>query len=85
MKAFIIKIKDFVKKLISSSDEVSHKRIISILSFLCLVVCLLASMKGKTIDEHLIYVFATLTGGTSALTVIDKIFGKEKPSEADRL
>lgn len=64
--------KAFIKNLISNSDEASHKRVIALCSFL--VLCVMVGIKalGGQTDNTLIYVFASLTGGQSILTVIDK-------------
>jgi hypothetical protein len=67
----------FLTKMLGDSNEVSHKRLISLLSFLCLVVCLIFNIRGKIIDQNILYVFATLCAGNSAMTVVDKIFKKD--------
>jgi hypothetical protein len=68
--------KQYIKKLISSSNDADEKRLISLLSFL--VLCIMVAIKalGGLTDNTLIYVFASLTGGSSVLTVIDKLTGK---------
>jgi len=68
--------KDFLKKLVSVSDEVSHKRVISVASFLVLVGMVIAKFFNLPLDNTLIYVFASLAGGESVLTVIDNLKGK---------
>lgn len=57
-------------KLISNSDDASHKRLISILSFIILVLMVVIKALGWQVDNNLIYVFAGLCGGQSILTVI---------------
>ena len=64
--------KAFIKNLISNSDDASHKRLIAMGSFLVLVSMVVIKAFGGQIDNTLIYVFASLTGGSSVLTVIDK-------------
>ena len=76
MKTFIKRVLGYIKTLISSSDDADEKRLISLLSFLVLVVMVIIKAKGGQIDNTLIYVFASLTGGSSVLTVIDKFTGK---------
>ena len=58
--------------MFSSSNEVSHKRFISILSFIVLVVMVGLNAKDIKIDSNLIYVFASLCGGNTVLSVVDK-------------
>ena len=70
------KIISYIKALLSSSDLASHKRMLAIGSWLVLVVMVLLSAFGHQVDDTLIYVFAGLCGGQSALTVIDKMTGK---------
>mgnify|MGYP001386749712 CR=1 FL=1 len=68
--------KEFLKKLVSISDEVSHKRVISIASFVVLSGMVVAKFFNLTLDLNLIYVFASLAGGESVLTVIDNLKGR---------
>ena len=68
--------KTFINNLLSSSSETSHKRLIAIASFLVLVIMVIISAFGHTVDVHLIYVFASLVGGQSLLTVVDKFTNK---------
>jgi hypothetical protein len=68
--------KEYIKKVISSSDDADEKRIISLLSFFVLVLMVIIKAFGYQVDNTLIYVFASLTGGSSVLTVIDKLTSK---------
>lgn len=63
--------KKVIEKLLSSSD-VSHKRLISLLSFSCLVAILIMNAFGLQIDSNITYSFLGLCGGQSVLSVIDK-------------
>lgn len=65
-------IKTFLKNMLSDSNSTSHKRIIALSSFLVLVAMVIIKAKGYEVDNNLIYVFAGLTGGQSALSVIEK-------------
>lgn len=58
--------------LLSDSKGVSHKRLISLLSFLCLITLMIANISGVQVDSNLIFVFGGLTIGSSTLSVIDK-------------
>lgn len=68
----LLSIKSFIKNMLSGNSETSHKRVIAILSFLVLVAMVVIKAKGGQVDSNLIYVFAALTGGQSALSVIEK-------------
>lgn len=70
--------KQFFQKLISSSDDVSHKRIISVVSFCILIIMVVAVFFGAKVHDTLIYVFAALTGGQSVLTVMEKLGKKDE-------
>ncbi len=61
-----------IKWLVSDSNEVSHKRVIALASFLVLVGMVIVKAKGHPVDDNLIYVFGGLCGGNSILSVIEK-------------
>jgi hypothetical protein len=63
---------EYIKKLISSSNDADDKRFISLGSFLVLIIMVVIKAFHGQIDNTLIYVFASLTGGQSVLTVIDR-------------
>ncbi len=65
--------KKFINNLLSTNDGVSHKRLISIVSFVVLIILAFMSAYGHTVDPNFIYVFGSLTGVESALTAIEKI------------
>lgn len=64
--------------MISSSDEVSHKRIISLLSFGMLMGMVAIKALGHQVDRDLIYAFTSLCAGQSLLSVIDKFSNKNE-------
>jgi hypothetical protein len=64
--------KKFIKTLMSNSDDVSHKRLIAIISFIVLIVLAVLSAFSHNVDSNFIYLFGSLTGGESLLSVIDK-------------
>lgn len=64
--------KTWIKNLLSNSDEASSKRTIALLSFIVLVGMVVLNAFNIHIDPQLIYVFAGLCGGSSALTVAEK-------------
>jgi len=62
----------WIKELLSSSDDASHKRLLSIASYIVLVIMVALSAFGTTIQTELIYVFGALCGGNSIMSVIEK-------------
>ena len=64
--------KTFITNLLSNSNDVSHKRLIALISFLVLIVMVIIKAFGYQLDNTLIYVFASMAGGESVLTVIEK-------------
>ena len=65
-------VKAMIKNLLSDSNDVSHKRLIGLISFIVLIVLSFFSAYGHKTDDNFVYVFASLTGGESILTVIEK-------------
>lgn len=59
--------------IFSNIDDISHKRVIAIISFIVLIVLAFMSAYGHNVNENFIWVFASLTGCESLLTVIEKI------------
>ena len=57
--------------MLSGSEEVSSKRVISFISLFVLIGMIFVVMYGKQINETLIYVFASFVGGTSVLSTIE--------------
>lgn len=72
----INKISNIIKIVISNSDEASHKRLLSLLSFIILIIILILNAFGIIISNILIYVFAGLCAGNTTLSVIEKILNK---------
>ena len=65
-------VKDMIKNLLSDSNDVSHKRLIGLISFIVLIILSFFSAYGHKTDDNFVYIFASLTGGESILTVIEK-------------
>ena len=62
--------KQYLKNLFNSgSRDADTKEFITVGSWLVLVIMVVLNAWGKTIDMHLIYIFASLAGGSSVLTV----------------
>ena len=62
----------FITKLLSGTDEISHKRFVSIYSLLMLTVVMIAILNGIVIPSELIYSLVLLIAGESVLTIIPK-------------
>lgn len=60
------------KDLLSASDDVSHKRFISLVAMLMIIATHIESACGIQVDYQLTYVFVGLVIGQSALTMIEK-------------
>lgn len=69
---------NFTERMLNSKDETSHKRVISIASFLILTIILVLNIFGIIISQNLIYVFAGLCAGNTSLTVLEKFIDKNK-------
>ncbi len=70
--ALLIGVKKLIVKMISNSDDVSHKRVISLIAFCAIIVLTFMSAYGHTADQSAFYILASLTGGESILSVIEK-------------
>ena len=69
--------KQYLKNLFNSgSREADTKEFITIGSWIMLVVIVVLNAFGKMIDWHLIYIFASLAGGSSILTVLQGFIKK---------
>lgn len=55
--------------MLSSSDEVSSKRFISLYCLLLFTVAFVSSMSGIKVEEEIWYVLVSLILGSSALTL----------------
>ena len=62
----------WLKELLNGGSDVSHKRLISVLSFIVLIGMVVLNFSGTIIQVELIYVFCGLVFGNNALTVFEK-------------
>ena len=62
----------FINKLLSDSNDVSHKRVVSIYSLILLTIVIVAILNGVVVPSELIYSLVTLIAGESILTVMPK-------------
>lgn len=62
------------KKLLAEGETntVSHKRLVSIISLVMLIILAILSAFGHSATIEYIYIFGMLTGGESVLTTIEK-------------
>jgi len=70
--------KEFLRNMLSSSSDTSHKRTIAFLSWVCLLVILIFDLIGIKVSEYLTYIFAGLSGFSSTLTLGEEYFKKPK-------
>lgn len=71
---------EWLRKLLNGGSDVSHKRLISVLSFIVLIGIVVLNCFGIIIQLELIYVFCGLVFGNNALTVFEK-FKKDVDKE----
>lgn len=66
--------KNFLQKMFADGETntVSHKRVVSIISIVMLVVLSMLSCFGYSPTTEFIYIFGALTGGESVLTTVEK-------------
>jgi hypothetical protein len=64
--------KTFFIDIITSKSGKSHKRLISILAFPCLIACLVLNCFNIMIQEELIYALAAIVIGESGFTLLEK-------------
>jgi len=60
---------DFIRKMVSDSNEVSSKRVIAIIGTLLLVVVVGGILYGIKVQNELIYSLIALISGNSAMTL----------------
>ena len=70
----------WIKELLNGGSDVSHKRLISVLSFIVLIGMVVLNYFGQIVQVELIYVFCGLVFGNNALTVFEK-FKKDVDKE----
>ena len=86
MQNQLINMKDFIKKLFSSGDEVSSKRFISLYSLLLFTAVVALAFCGITIPEYIVYIIAGLITGSVVSTFIKKpTYGKEVTPEQQQI
>ena len=75
--------KEFFKKMLSASEDVSHKRVIVVLFAICIIIfCFIGTYTSKVIPEFMFDALCWLVGGGMGLTILDK-FTKKKNGVKD--
>ena len=70
--------KEFLKKMLSASADVSHKRVIVTLFALCIIIfCFIGTYTSKVIPEFMFDALCWIVAGGMGLTILDK-FAKKK-------
>jgi len=71
--------KEFLKKMLSASADVSHKRVIVTLFAICLIIfCFIAIYTSKVIPEFMFDALCWIVAGGMGLTILDKFTQKKK-------
>jgi len=74
--------KDFLKKMLSASEDVSHKRVIvSFFAFFILFFCIVATYTSKVIPEFMFDALCWIVAGGMGLTILDKFAKKKKEND----
>jgi hypothetical protein len=76
--------KDFLLKMMSSSPDVSHKRVIVTIFAICIVIfCFIATYTSKIIPEFMFNSLCWIVAAGMGLTILDKFTQKkvETPQE----
>lgn len=62
-----------MKRLLSDNNDLSHKRFISLLAFLCLIGALVGNFFGIIVQPDLVYVLGIIVLGQSGFSVFEKL------------
>jgi len=74
--------KEFFKKMVSASGDVSHKRVIVVFFAFCIIVfCFIATYTSNVIPEFMFDALCLVVAGGMGLSVVDK-FKSLKPKES---
>jgi len=74
--------KEFLKKMLSASGDVSHKRAITVFfAFWIVVFCFIATCAAKVIPEFMFDALCLLVGGGMGLSVLDKFKSSKSKEE----
>lgn len=66
--------KEFFKKMVSASSDVSHKRVIVVFFAICIAIfCFIATYTSKVIPEFMFDALCLVVGGGMGLSVLDKV------------
>lgn len=74
--------KDFLKKMLSASSDVSHKRVIVTIFAICILIfCFVGTYTSNVIPEFMFDALCWIVAGGMGLTILDK-FAKKKEETA---
>ena len=76
--------KDFLKKMLSASADVSHKRVIVTIFAICILIfCFVATYTSKVIPEFMFDALCWIVAGGMGLTILDKFAQKKKEENGE--
>jgi carbon starvation protein CstA len=75
MKAIL----DWLGKLLSTSDEVSTKRLVTVVCIILIIAMIAAHICGKPTDSQMLWPVIALCSATMGLTVTSDIFKPPQP------
>jgi hypothetical protein len=71
--------KKFIEKMLSASEDVSHKRVIVVLFAISILsFCYIATYTNHVIPEFMFDGLALISGGGMGLTAVESIFNRKK-------
>jgi hypothetical protein len=71
--------KEFFKKMLSASADVSHKRVIVVVFAFCILIfCFIATYTSKVIPEFMFDALCWIVASGMGLTILDKFTQKQK-------
>ena len=74
--------KEFFKKMVSTSSDVSHKRVIVVFFAICIVIfCFIATYTSNVIPEFMFDALCLVVGGGMGLSVLDKVKSLKQKEE----
>jgi len=74
--------KNFLKKMISASEDVSHKRVIVVVFAICIIIfCFIATYTSNVIPEFMFDALCWIVGGGMGLTILDKFVKKKQQND----
>jgi peptidoglycan/LPS O-acetylase OafA/YrhL len=70
---------EYLKKIMAGNTSESSKRFVSVLAFFCVaILAFVATIFNKVCPEFMFDALCLISGGGLGLTVVEKIFDKQK-------